>query len=77
MSDPGEDLRSTEESIRWDRDAIRALEGERASLTADDPNMEALSERIEGLAGRVRHKRAAERDLLEELRGGGVEATPS
>ncbi|HEU4672428.1 MAG TPA: hypothetical protein VFS32_05960 [Candidatus Limnocylindrales bacterium] len=68
MSDPREDLRSTEESIRWDRDAIRTLEGERASLTSDDPNIAHLTERIEGLAKRVRAKWAAEGDLLAELR---------
>ncbi len=67
MSDPREDLRSTEESIQSDRDALRHLQNERAALTAGDPNIARLTERIEGLADHVRAMWAAEGDLLAEL----------
>jgi hypothetical protein len=54
--------------MRWDRDAIRTLETERASLTTGDPKIRRLTEQIEGLALRVREEWAAEGELLAELR---------
>ena len=73
MSDPEDDLRSTEESIRRDAEQVDRLEGEKASLDPSDPRVEMLSERVEGVAAGLAGKTVAERELSHEIQ----ESTPS
>jgi hypothetical protein len=70
MSNPRDDLRSTEESIRRDAERVKALEDEKAALDPADPRVEHLSEEIERLATVLQGKTAAERELVEEVRSG-------
>lgn len=71
MSNPEDDLRSTEESIRRDAKRVEELETLKASLEPTDPLVERLSEQIERLATRLQGKAAAERELVDELQSAG------
>ena len=67
MSNPRDDLRSTEESIRRDAEQVQALEALKSTLEPTDPRVERLSEQIERLATGLQGKAAAERELVEEV----------
>ena len=68
MSNPRDDLRSTEESIRRDADRVKELEDQKSALDPADPRVEQLSVQIERLAGGLRGKAAAERELSEQVK---------
>jgi hypothetical protein len=67
MPDPHEDLRATEESIRYDADHLISLEDEKAALDPADPLVHNLSEQVERVAAGVQAKAGAERELSEEI----------
>ncbi len=67
MSDPRDDLRSTEESIRRDAEQVKALEAEKSALEPTDPRVAQLSEQIERLATVLQGKTTAERELADEI----------
>jgi hypothetical protein len=71
MSDPRDDLRATQHSIRRDAERIKALEDEKGELDPSDPRVRSLSEQIERLAEGLRDKAAAETDLTEETATSG------
>jgi hypothetical protein len=71
MSNPRDDLRSTEESIRRDAERVALLEEQKASLDPTDPRVAHLSERIERLADGLHGKAAAEREIVREIDSGG------
>jgi hypothetical protein len=67
MSDPREDLRSTEDSIRRDAERVKSLEDEKAALDPEDPRVAELSKQIERVTAGLQDKGAAERELSEEI----------
>jgi hypothetical protein len=69
MSSPHDDLRSTEQSILYDAQRVKELEGEKADMDPTDPRVGPLAERIERLATELQGKTAAERELIEEVQG--------
>ena len=71
MSNPEDDLRSTEESIRRDAEQVQKLETLKSTLEPTDPMVEHLSEQIERLATGLQGKAAAERELVEEVQSAG------
>ena len=71
MSDPRDELRSIEDSIRRDAEQVNALEDEKASLEPTDPRMEHLSEQVERLATALQGKAVAEREVVEDVRSAG------
>ena len=71
MSNPRDDLRSTEESIRLDAKRMQVLEEHKAALDPADPRVERLSVEIERLANALQGKAAAERELALEIREAG------
>jgi hypothetical protein len=68
MSNPRDELRSIEESIRHDAALVKELEDRKASLDPGDPVVDQLSLRIERLAQAMQGKAAAERELSEEIK---------
>lgn len=71
MSNPQDDLRSTEDSIRRDAERVKQLEDQKASLDPTDPLVERLSVQIERLANGLQGKAAAERELSREVKAAG------
>lgn len=71
MSNPRDDLRSTEESILRDAELVRVLEARKAALDPTDPRVEQLSQQIEHLATALLGKTAAERELSKEVKAAG------
>jgi hypothetical protein len=69
MSSPHDDLRSTEQSILYDAQRVKDLEGQKAAMDPTDPRAGPLAERIERLATELQGKTAAERELIEEVQG--------
>ena len=61
-------LRATSDALIADLDELARLEREKRILALDDPRLEAMSERIEALAGRVLTSTAREQDLSEAAR---------
>jgi hypothetical protein len=61
-------LRATSDALIADLDELARLEREKRILALDDPRLEAMSERIEALAGRVLTSTALEQDLSEAAR---------
>ena len=70
MEDPGEDLRSTSESIQDDAEQLRRLEARKSELDPADPLVDELARQIENLVRRISDKLHAERDLSEEINAG-------
>jgi len=68
MPDPKEDLRSTEESIMEDAEALRDMERDKSELDASDPRVGELSDRIKRKTADLDAKAAAEQELAEEVR---------
>lgn len=71
MSNPQDDLRSTEDSIRRDAERLKQLEDQQASLDPGDPRAERISVQIKRLANRLQGKAAAERELSREVKAAG------
>jgi hypothetical protein len=61
-------LRATSDALIADLDELARLEREKRILALDDPRLEAMSERIEALAGRVLTSTALEQELSESAR---------
>jgi hypothetical protein len=68
MPDPIEDLRSTEESILEDADAVAAMERDKTELDPTDPRVVDLSDRIKRKTAELDDKAAAEQELAGQLR---------
>ena len=68
MPDPIEDLRSTEESIKEDAEAVQVMEGDKSELDPTDPRVGELSDQIKRKTSDLDAKAAAEQDLAEEVR---------
>jgi archaellum component FlaC len=67
MTNPRQELRATEEAIREDAKTIAHLEEEKEGLDPTDPKVERLSERVRSVAGVLKDKTAAEKELVEEI----------
>jgi hypothetical protein len=67
MSDPKDDFRSTEDSIRRDADRLKALEDRKAASDPDDPHVVELSAEVERVTAGMSDKAAAERELSEQI----------
>jgi hypothetical protein len=68
MPDPIEDLRSTEDSIQQDAEAVLDMEREKSELDPTDPRVGELSERVKRRTIEMDAKATAEQDLSEEVR---------
>ena len=64
MSNPQDDLRSTEDSIRRDAERLKQLEDQKASLDPTDPLVERLSVQIERLANGLQVVRSTNYESL-------------
>ena len=62
-----QDLRSTSDSIQEHARRLASIEGEKRRLPADDPRVDALSERAVELADTLARQTRAERKLSDEL----------
>lgn len=67
MTNPRQELRATEEAIHEDAKTIAHLEEEKEGLDPTDPKVERLSERVRRVAGVLKDKTAAEKELVEEI----------
>ena len=63
-----EDLRATGDSIRQRLTRLLSIEGEKASLPADDPRVDELSEAAVVEADRIAEETRVERELAEDVR---------
>jgi 2',3'-cyclic-nucleotide 2'-phosphodiesterase (5'-nucleotidase family) len=66
-SDLEGDLRATAEDIAADAAQIKAIEEKKASLDADDPEVQELAAKSEQLARRLVAKTVAEREITEAI----------
>jgi hypothetical protein len=71
QTDPREDLRATQASIKKDAEQVKTLEEEKGALDPADPRVEQISERVVDLAGALAAKAAAEHELSQEIREAG------
>jgi hypothetical protein len=67
MAGASDDLRATQDSITADTNRLTELEDRKRKLDADDPALAALSAEVEELSEQVRHKSAAEGELVAEV----------
>ncbi len=66
MTDTGDDLRATSESIAADADRLRAIEQRKQELPEGDPELVELSRQAERIAREIVPKTVAERELAAE-----------
>jgi len=66
-SDLEGDLRATAEDIAADAAQIKAIEEKKASLDADDPEVQVLAAKSEQLARQLVPKTVAEREITEAI----------
>ena len=71
QTDPREDLRATQTSIKKDAEQVKTLEDEKGALDPADPRVEQISERVVDLAITLGAKAAAEHELSKEIQEGG------
>jgi hypothetical protein len=62
-----QDLKATIEAIRTDVDRLAAIEATKATLDADDPAMNRLSDDAVHIADRIGRETRAERQLSSEV----------
>jgi CII-binding regulator of phage lambda lysogenization HflD len=67
MAGASDDLRATQDSITADTKRLTELEERKRRLDADDPALAELSAEVEQLSQQIRHKSAAEGELVEEV----------
>jgi hypothetical protein len=66
LTDTGDDLRATSESIAADADRLRAIEQRKQELPEGDPELVELSRQAERIAREIVPKTVAERELAAE-----------
>ena len=66
MTDTGDDLKATSESIAADAERLRTIEERKQTLPADHPDVLDLSHQAEQLARKILPKVVAERELAVE-----------
>lgn len=66
MTETGDDLRSTSESIAADAERLRGIEEQKQNLPDGHPDVVALSDEAEQLARKILPKTVAERELAAE-----------
>ncbi len=70
MSDLEGDLRATSEDIAADAARLKAIEEEKTHLDPADPRAQELAEESERIARRLVPKAVAEREMVDEAKGG-------
>lgn len=71
QTDPREDLRATQISIKKDAEQVETLENEKGALDPTDPRVEQISERVVDVAAALGAKAAAEHELSKEIQEAG------
>lgn len=70
MSDPRQDLRASEDSIREDAKQVLRLEEAKSKLDPGDPQVDEISEDVERVAAAIAVKSRAEREISREIEPG-------
>ena len=63
-----QDLRATNDAVRFDAERLAALESEKSAIDADDPALDQLSDEAVRLGDRIARETRAERQLGREIR---------
>ena len=61
------DLRATNDAVQSDAQQLAELEAEKATMKADDPALDRVSEEAVRLAERIGHETRVERELGSEI----------
>jgi hypothetical protein len=67
MPDSTDDLRSTEQAISLDAEAVQAMEEKKQQLDPADPRVRDLSRRVKDVTAQMDAKAAAEEELSEQI----------
>lgn len=81
MTEAGQELRVTSDTLLNDLEVLTALEAEKRTLSPDDPKMLELAAQVQSLAKRVLEGSARQHRLAVEIHddpavGGAIDATP-
>ena len=71
QTDPQEDLRATQTSIKKDAEQVKTLEDAKGALDPADPRVEQISDRVVDLTAALQAKAKAEHELSKEIREAG------